>query len=156
MTGLEIIEALAAGDIPRPPLAELLDMSIDDVAPGRVTFGLDVDERLYNPLGSVHGGVLSTLLDSAMGCAVHTTLPEELTFTTVELHVNFVRAVRAGGSPPPAAASWAPTAPSMPMAVRPAWSSPPPPDRSFRIHHGRTVVDLERTATKSAGSAVPV
>jgi len=96
MTGLEIIEALAAGDIPRPPLAELLDMSIDDVAPGRVTFGLDVDERLYNPLGSVHGGVLSTLLDSAMGCAVHTTLPEELTFTTVELHVNFVRAVRAG------------------------------------------------------------
>ena len=93
MTGLEIIEALAAGDIPRPPLAELLDMSIDDVAPGRVTFGLDVDERLYNPLGSVHGGVLSTLLDSAMGCAVHSSLGRGQAYTTLELKVNLVKAL---------------------------------------------------------------
>jgi uncharacterized protein (TIGR00369 family) len=96
MTGLEVIQALAAGDIPRPPLAELIDMWIDDVAPGRVAFALDVSERLYNPLGSVHGGVVSTLLDSAMACAVHTSLADGLTYTTVELHVNFVRAVRAG------------------------------------------------------------
>ena len=95
MTGLELMQGLAAGDIARPPLAELLDMGIDDVAPGRVVFGLDASERFYNPLGSVHGGIVSTLLDSAMGCAVHTSLPAEYTYTTVELHVNFVKAVRA-------------------------------------------------------------
>ena len=61
--------------IPRPPIATLIGMSIDTVETGLVTFALDVDEHLYNPIGSVHGGVLCTLLDSAMGCAVHTTLP---------------------------------------------------------------------------------
>ncbi|MEV5574837.1 PaaI family thioesterase [Spirillospora sp. NPDC052269] len=71
----------------------LLGMTAETLEPGRVVFALTPDPKFSNPLGTVHGGILSTLLDSAMGCAVHTTLPEGAGYTTLELKVNFVRAV---------------------------------------------------------------
>lgn len=91
MSGLDYLRAVASGRIPRPPIAALLGMSIDSVEPGHVTFALDIDEHLYNPIGSVHGGVFCTLLDSAMGCAVHTTLPVGHAYTTLELKVNLIK-----------------------------------------------------------------
>jgi uncharacterized protein (TIGR00369 family) len=93
MSGLDYLRAVADGTISRPPVAALLGMGIESIAQGRATFGLDVGEHLYNPIGSVHGGIFATLLDSAMGCAVHSTLPVGKAYTTLELKVNFVKAL---------------------------------------------------------------
>ena len=93
LSGLEYLLAIAEGRIPPPPIAALLGMSIVRVGPGQVTFGLDVGEHLYNPIGSVHGGVFCALLDSAMGCAVHSSLDRGQAYTTLELKVNLVRAL---------------------------------------------------------------
>ncbi len=93
MSGLDYLRAVADGTIARPPVAALLGMGIERIDPGRVTFGLDVGEHLYNPIGSVHGGIFATLLDSAMGCAVHSTLPAGQAYTTLELKVNLVKAL---------------------------------------------------------------
>jgi uncharacterized protein (TIGR00369 family) len=93
MTGLEAMRAITAGDAPPPPVAELVGFDLVEVGEGRAVFELDPAERHYNPLGTVHGGIAATLLDSAMGCAVHTTLGEGETFTTLELKVNYVRAI---------------------------------------------------------------
>ncbi len=95
MDGLEFVGALLEGELPAPPIAELLGFSIVEAGPGRAVFGLHPGERHYNPIGTVHGGVAATLLDSAMGCAVQTTLPAGTGYTTLELKVNFVRAVTA-------------------------------------------------------------
>jgi uncharacterized protein (TIGR00369 family) len=80
-------------EIPHAPIAELVGMELVELGEGRATFALDPAERHYNPLGTVHGGIAATLLDSAMGCAVHTTLSEGERYTTLELKVNFVRAI---------------------------------------------------------------
>ena len=93
MSGLEFIRAIIDGEIPPPPIAALLGMSIVEVEPGRAVFELAPAEFQFNPIGSVHGGVLTTLLDSAMGCAVHTMLPAGSAYTTLELKVNFLRRV---------------------------------------------------------------
>ncbi len=93
LSGIEFLRAIADGRIPPPPIAALLGMSLGDIAPGRVTFTLDVGEHLYNPIGSVHGGVFCTLLDTAMGCAVHTTLGVGQAYTSLELKVNLVKAL---------------------------------------------------------------
>jgi len=93
LSGLEYLQAIAAGRIAPAPIAVLLGMSILAVEPGRVVFGLDVGEHLYNPIGSVHGGVFCTLLDSAMGCAVHASLDRGQAYTTLELKVNLVKAL---------------------------------------------------------------
>jgi uncharacterized protein (TIGR00369 family) len=93
MSGLDYLRAITGGDIPPPPIALLLDMSIVEVEPGRAVFALEPGEYQFNPIGSVHGGVLTTLLDSAMGCAVHTMLPAGSGYTTLELKVNFLRRV---------------------------------------------------------------
>jgi uncharacterized protein (TIGR00369 family) len=91
VNGIELIQDMAEGRLPGPPIASLLGMSIDKVAEGHVTFGLDIGEHLYNPIGSVHGGVFATLLDSVMGCAVHTTLLKGQGYTTLEFKVNLVK-----------------------------------------------------------------
>jgi uncharacterized protein (TIGR00369 family) len=91
LSGLDYLRAIATERVPRPPIAALLGMGIVDVEPGRVAFWMDVGEHLYNPIGSVHGGVFCTLLDSAMGCAVHSTLDRGQAYTTLELKVNLVR-----------------------------------------------------------------
>ena len=91
LNGLDYLRGIADGCIPAPPIATLLGLGIAEVEPGRVTFSLDVGEHLYNPIGSVHGGVFCTLLDSAMACAVHSTLGPGQAYTTLELKVNLVK-----------------------------------------------------------------
>jgi uncharacterized protein (TIGR00369 family) len=96
-SGLELMRAIAAGELPPPPVARLLGFDLVEVEEGRVVFAMPPAEEHLNPLGTVHGGVLSTLLDSAMGCAVHTTLPAGALYTTLELKVNFLRPALPGG-----------------------------------------------------------
>lgn len=99
MTGLEFLETLVRGEQPPPPIMATLGFEGLEVGPGWARFTLTPGERHYNPLGSVHGGVLATLLDSALGCAVHTTLPEGVGYTTVDLRVSFVRALTVASGP---------------------------------------------------------
>ena len=95
LSGLEAIRAIMDGELPPPPIASLLDFRITHAERGRVVFALEPAEWMYNPIGSVHGGVASTLLDSALGCSVHTVLDAGVRYTTSDLHVHFVRAMRA-------------------------------------------------------------
>ena len=93
-SGLALWQAIAAGELPPPPVARLLGFDdIESVAEGRVVFRMPPAEEHLNPLGTVHGGVLTTLLDSAMGCAVHSTLAAGTGYATLELKVNLVRPV---------------------------------------------------------------
>ncbi len=90
--GLQAMQAMLAGELPYPHIAETLDFSLIEVAPGSATFQGTPQLKHYNPLGSVHGGWYATLLDSAVGCAIHTMMPEGRGYTTAELSVNIVRA----------------------------------------------------------------
>src|SRR3954453_10755727 len=93
LSGLEYMHAIAAGEIPPPPIAVLLGFELVEVEEGRAVFAVTPQEFHYNPIGVVHGGLAATLLDSAMGCAVHSTLPAGTAYTTLEVKVNFVRAI---------------------------------------------------------------
>jgi uncharacterized protein (TIGR00369 family) len=93
MTGLQTMLAVKTGDLPPPPIAELIGFELVEVDEGRAVFALDPAERHHNPLGTVHGGIAATLLDSAIGCAVHTTIPEDGGYTTLELKVNYLRSI---------------------------------------------------------------
>jgi len=93
MAGLDYLTAIVAGRLPAAPLARVLGFALAEVEPGRAVFEIEPMEFHYNPIGSVHGGVACTLLDSAMGCAVHTTLPAGTGYTTAELKVNLVRGI---------------------------------------------------------------
>lgn len=93
ISGLEYIKSFQSGELPPPPIAELLGMSISEVEEGRVVFTMEAAEYHYNPLGTAHGGVLATLLDSAMGCAVQSMMPAGTSYTTLELKVNYLRPV---------------------------------------------------------------
>jgi uncharacterized protein (TIGR00369 family) len=93
MTGLELLRAIAAGNAPGAPIAELMGFEAVEAEEGRVLFAAVPGPEHYNPIGTVHGGLAATLLDSAMGCAVHTTLPEGTGYTTLELKVNFTRPI---------------------------------------------------------------
>jgi uncharacterized protein (TIGR00369 family) len=95
LPGLEAIRMVAAGELPPPPIAELLGMTITLVERGHVTFALEPAEWMYNPIGSVHGGIAATILDSSLGCAVHTTLDAGVAYTTSDLQVRYVRAIGA-------------------------------------------------------------
>ena len=91
LSGKEYLEAIRDGDLPRPPIAELMGFEGLDAVDGRVIFAVTPAEYHYNPIGVVHGGRAATLLDSAMGCAVHSTLPAGMGYTTLEVKVNFAR-----------------------------------------------------------------
>ncbi len=93
LSGLEYMQALIAGTLPHPPISVLMNFRLVEAAFGRSVFVGEPAEYHYNPIGMVHGGLVATLLDSALGCAVHTTLPAGVGYTTLELHVNFVRPV---------------------------------------------------------------
>ncbi|CAN0621686.1 Uncharacterized domain 1-containing protein [Burkholderia multivorans] len=92
-TGMEVFEAIFAGDLPPAPIGDTLDFVPIHMEPGVAVFQGRPQRRHYNPLGTVHGGWFATLLDSAVGCAVHSTLPAGKGFTTLELKVNMVRAL---------------------------------------------------------------
>jgi uncharacterized protein (TIGR00369 family) len=93
MSGLELLRAIVAGKYPAPPMAGALDYTIRSVEDGRVVFAGLPKFEFYNPLGMVHGGYAATLLDSAMGCAVHTKLAAGQTYSTLEFKINFTRAL---------------------------------------------------------------
>jgi uncharacterized protein (TIGR00369 family) len=93
MSGLAYWRAVADGHLPAPPISELMRMRVVDVENGRITFSCTPDGSMYNTLGMVHGGAACTLLDTATGCALHTTLPEGVGFSTVEIKVNYLKAV---------------------------------------------------------------
>ena len=93
MDGLDFFKAMLAGKFPAPPISRGLGMTMDEVELGRVVFGYTPTFDHYNPLGSVHGGIAATLLDSVMGCAVHSTLKAGFAFTTLEIKINYVRAM---------------------------------------------------------------
>jgi uncharacterized protein (TIGR00369 family) len=95
-TGLEFLQALAAGELPAPPILHTVGFRLVSVEAGTVVFALDPAEYHYNPIGSVHGGVYATLLDSAAGCAVHSMLPAGVGYTSLDLSVKFLGAVRVG------------------------------------------------------------
>ena len=92
-SGMEIFQAMLCGELPPPPITATLGFMLVDVAPGRAEFQGRPLFAHYNPLGTVHGGWIATLLDSAVACAVHSTLPPGKTYTTLELKVNYVRAL---------------------------------------------------------------
>lgn len=91
MSGLAFLRAIGRGELPTAPIMTLLGFTVDAVEEGKIVFAFEPAEYHYNPIGSVHGGVTTTLLDSAMGCAVHTTLPAGVAYTTLELKANFLR-----------------------------------------------------------------
>jgi uncharacterized protein (TIGR00369 family) len=93
LSGLEALSAIVAGAIPRPPIAQLVGAVLTEVEFGRAVFELEPAEWMYNPIGAVHGGIAATLLDSAMGCAVHSTLAAGVGYTTTDLQVRYVRAM---------------------------------------------------------------
>lgn len=93
MSGIELLNAIIDGTLPAPPIAQMLDLAIVAADPGRVLFAMQPAEWMYNPIGSVHGGVAATILDSCMGCAVHSTLEAGVGYTTADLHVRYVRAM---------------------------------------------------------------
>ncbi len=90
-SGLEVFEAIIKGELPAPPMAKTLNFALTSVQKGEVVFEGIPLEDFYNPLGSIHGGWAAAILDSALGCAVHTTLEAGQGYTTVEFKVNLVR-----------------------------------------------------------------
>lgn len=92
-SGLELFQGMLDGRVPPPPITETAGFILTTAERGRITFHGMPTREFYNPLGSVHGGWITTLLDSCMACAVHSTLPAGQTYTTVELKVNFVRRI---------------------------------------------------------------
>ena len=93
LAGLDYIRAITAGELPPPPIAELHGFEIVEAEEGRAVFALTPAEWMYNPIGMVHGGIAATILDSCMGCAVHTTLPAGVGYTTTDLQVRYIRAM---------------------------------------------------------------
>jgi uncharacterized protein (TIGR00369 family) len=91
--GLEVLQAMTRGELPAPPVIATLGFVLDSVEAGRVQFSFEPAEYHYNPIGSVHGGVYATLLDSATGCAVHSMLPAGVGYTSLDLTVKFLRAI---------------------------------------------------------------
>jgi uncharacterized protein (TIGR00369 family) len=92
-SGLDFLREVQAGRLPAAPIAATLGMTLEEVERGRVVFALEPGEEHYNPIGSVHGGVYATLLDSAAGCAVQSVLPQGMGYTSLDLNVKFLRPV---------------------------------------------------------------
>jgi uncharacterized protein (TIGR00369 family) len=99
MSGLEFVKAIFEGRLPPPPIAATMDFTGTEAEEGRAVFVGEPREFLYNPIGVVHGGFAMTILDSAMGCAVHTTLAAGERYTSLETKVNFVRPITADTGP---------------------------------------------------------
>jgi len=99
MSGREFLDAILSGALPSPPVTHLIGITFQRVGDGRVEMVLTPQESQYNPIGSVHGGIIATVLDSVMGCAVHTKLPLGRAYTTLEIKVNYLRGVNRESGP---------------------------------------------------------
>jgi uncharacterized protein (TIGR00369 family) len=97
MTGLEVLRAMAAGELPGPGMGKTLGFRLVEVDEGRAVFEGTPGPQLLNPLGAVHGGFALTLIDSACGCALHAALGPGLGYTSVETKVNFTRPIAPDG-----------------------------------------------------------
>ncbi|KQV07748.1 PaaI family thioesterase [Leifsonia sp. Root112D2] len=93
MSGLDYVRGMIDGRVPPPPIASHMNMRVVAAETGSTTFEFEPDESHYNPIGTVHGGLVCTLLDSAVGCAVQTTLPQGQGYTSIEIKVNYLRPV---------------------------------------------------------------
>jgi len=93
LSGLELLHRIASRQLPPPPVADLVGFSPTFVSPGLVVFDYEPREEHYNALGTVHGGIVTTILDAAMSCAVHSELESGIAYATVELKTSFVRPV---------------------------------------------------------------
>jgi uncharacterized protein (TIGR00369 family) len=93
LSGLEFVKRMHAGLFPAAPISKVMQFQLTDVEQGKVVFSAHPSAEFYNPLGTVHGGYTTTLLDSCMGCAVHSTLPAGMAYTTLEIKINFVRPI---------------------------------------------------------------
>ena len=94
LSGLERMRQVISGELPAPPIAQLMNIRLVEADAGRVVFEGTPEEYHYNPIGMVHGGFAATILDSAMGCAVHTLLPAHVAYTTLEFKLNFVKPIK--------------------------------------------------------------
>ncbi|MET7610906.1 PaaI family thioesterase [Streptomyces seoulensis] len=95
LPGIEFLSQWMRGERPGAPICELMGFKLIDVEEGGVVFASTPDESVYNPIGMVHGGMACTMLDSAAGCAVHTTLPAGVGYSSIEIKVNFLRPIHA-------------------------------------------------------------
>jgi uncharacterized protein (TIGR00369 family) len=100
MSGREFLQAMADRGLPPPPIAQMFGFGPVSVGDGDVVFTCTPDEAAYNPIGLVHGGLVCTLLDTATGCAVHSTLPAGMAYTSIEIKVNYLRPVRVAAGRP--------------------------------------------------------
>jgi uncharacterized protein (TIGR00369 family) len=91
--GLQLLREIMTGRFPGPPFASALDMALVEASDGRTVFELEPAEWMYNPVGTVHGGVAATLLDSCMACAVYSILPAGVASTTTDLQVRYLRPI---------------------------------------------------------------
>jgi uncharacterized protein (TIGR00369 family) len=93
MSGIEALEAIRDGRVAPPPISQHFNFDITKISEGEVSFTCTPDESAYNPIGMVHGGLVCTLLDTVIGCAVHSSLPAGVAYTSIELKVNYLRPV---------------------------------------------------------------
>ena len=92
ISGKAFFDKLMVGELPPPPVVELLGMTLESAGDGVAIFSLMPAEHHYNPIGAVHGGIIATMLDSAVGCAIHSALPAGVVYTTLEIKINYLRA----------------------------------------------------------------
>lgn len=95
LSGMEMMRAVAAGQVPPPAMSSHIGLETVSIAEGDMVMTAQPHESHYNPLGSVHGGFVATVLDSVCGCAVHTTLPAGVGYTSLEIKVSFLRPITA-------------------------------------------------------------
>lgn len=99
MAGIDYLRAIRDGGLPPAAIGSLMRFEVSEIEEGRVSFTCMPDESAYNPIGVVHGGLVCTLLDSVCACAVHSTLPKGKGYTSVEIKVSYLKAVRADSGP---------------------------------------------------------
>ncbi|HZO67515.1 MAG: PaaI family thioesterase [Kribbellaceae bacterium] len=95
-SGLQTLHAMIDGELPAPPILHLIGATGMEAEEGRVTVLMPAAEFHYNPLGTVHGGIIATLLDTAAGCTVHSTLPAGVGYTSLDLSTRFIKPVTTG------------------------------------------------------------
>jgi uncharacterized protein (TIGR00369 family) len=94
MSGLEYLQKMMACEMPPTPMSQLINFRLVEVSEGWAVLSIEPDERYYNGLGIVHGGLAATVLDSALGCAINSMMPAGKIFTTLEMKINYVRPIR--------------------------------------------------------------